>query len=169
MDRIPRPIAGVVNPGAQDHANRARIAPVSRQYRASIAPVSRPYRARIAPVSRPYRARIAPVSRQYRYERSTHQYIKVKKSLEQPDPIRLRYREQVYEKVGAVVRQLRVQAREHVTAYAAKHVEERDQERFISIVTDDLRRLHEGVIARYRLRPSELAAWRAAIRSEVGE
>jgi fido (protein-threonine AMPylation protein) len=103
------------------------------------------------------------------YERSSRQYIKVKKSLEQPDPTRLQYREQVYEIVGKVVRQLHVQARDHVIAFAAEHVDAGDQERFVSLVLDDLKRLHEGVIARYRLRPSEFEAWRRAIRDRVNE
>jgi hypothetical protein len=101
------------------------------------------------------------------YERSTQQYIKVKKSRQEPDPTRLTYREQICEIVGAVVRRLQVDARDDVTAYAAQHVEEKDRERFVALVLDDLRRLHEGVIARYRLKPSEFAAWRAAIRKEL--
>ena len=32
---------------------------------------------------------------------------------------------------------------------------------FIENVTDDLKRLHEGVLARYGLRPSEFKAWRS--------
>lgn len=34
-----------------------------------------------------------------------------------------------------------------------------------ALVMQELRRLHEGVLARYGLRPSELAAWQAAQRS----
>jgi len=103
------------------------------------------------------------------YERSTQQYIKVKKSLEDPDPTRLKYREQIYAIVGTMVRQLRVHARDDVTAYATRHVEEDERERFVSLVMDDLRRLHEGVIARYRLRPSEFAAWQTAIRKQLSQ
>jgi len=101
------------------------------------------------------------------YERSTRHYLKVKKSLQEPDPTRLKYREQMYEIIGAVVRSLDVNARDDVEAYATLHVEESERERFVSQVMDDLRRLHEGVIARYRLRPSEFAAWREAIRREI--
>ena len=50
------------------------------------------------------------------YERSTNEYIAVRKSLAKPDPLRLRYRME----------------------------------------------LHEGIIARYRIRPSEFTAWRGA-------
>jgi hypothetical protein len=94
------------------------------------------------------------------YERSTRQYIKVKKSLEQPDPLRLRYREPIYELVGAIVRALRIDARGDVVAFAEQHIDSADRERFVAMVMDDLKRLHEGVIARYRLRPSEFARWR---------
>lgn len=101
------------------------------------------------------------------YERSTRQYIKVRKSLEQPDPTRLKYREQIYEVVRRVVRNVNLHARDEVSAFAAASVEEEERERFVSLVMDDLRRLHEGVLARYRLRPSELAAWQAAIEDAV--
>jgi DNA-binding Lrp family transcriptional regulator len=101
------------------------------------------------------------------YERSTHQYTQVKASLQDPDPMRLKYREQIYEVVGNMVRQLRVQARDDVRAYADRHIEEAERETFVSMVMDDLRRLHEGVIARYRLKPSEFAAWQSAIRKEL--
>jgi hypothetical protein len=37
----------------------------------------------------------------------------------------------------------------------------------MEIVTDDLQRLHEGVIARYRIRPAEFAAWKNAILKEL--
>ena len=88
--------------------------------------------------------------------------------MEEPDPTRLRYREQIYEIVGIVVRQLRIQARDHVTTYARQEVGDDDRENFIALVMDDLRRLHEGVIARYRLKPSEFTAWKLAIRQEIG-
>lgn len=98
------------------------------------------------------------------YERSTRLYIKVKRSLEQPDPLRLRYREQIYELVGEVVRQLRIDARDQVAAYAEQQIDEAERERFVAMVMDDLKRLHEGVIARYRLRPSEFARWQERLR-----
>ena len=37
---------------------------------------------------------------------------------------------------------------------------EGDREGLEAVIIEELQRLHEGVLARYRLRPSELGAWR---------
>ncbi len=94
------------------------------------------------------------------YERSTQQYIKVKGSLAQPDPVRLKYRKQMHDLVGTVVRELKIQARDAVQGYAEANVPMNDRELFVAMVMEDLKRLHEGVIARYKIRPSEYAAWK---------
>jgi len=98
------------------------------------------------------------------YERSTLQYQKVKGSLTQPDPIRLKYRVQIHELIGKVVRELEIPSRPVVRSYAGKKIQDEERELFVDMVMDDLRRLHEGVIARYRIRPSEYNAWKKAIR-----
>ena len=98
------------------------------------------------------------------YERSTQQYMKVKSSLKEPDPVRLKYLEQTHEILGMVVRELKIPARKAVIVFAAAHVNRDDQSLFVDMVMDDLRRLHEGVIARYRIRPSEFAIWKKAVR-----
>jgi len=98
------------------------------------------------------------------YERSTQQYMKVKSSLKEPDPVRLKYREQTHEILGMVVRELKIPARKAVIVFAAAHVNRDDQSLFVDMVMDDLRRLHEGVITRYRIRPSEFAIWKKAVR-----
>ncbi|MDJ0763242.1 MAG: Fic family protein [Myxococcota bacterium] len=102
------------------------------------------------------------------YERSTQQYIKVKKSLTEPDPMRLKYRSQIHGIVGEVVRGLRLHARQAVIAYAEENIPGKDQNLFIELVLDDLKRLHEGVIARYRIRPSELRAWQDTLKKNLG-
>jgi len=37
-----------------------------------------------------------------------------------------------------------------------------DRDNVQALIVEELRRLHEGVLARYGLRPSELAAWKTA-------
>ena len=81
--------------------------------------------------------------------------MKVKSSLKEPDPVRLKYREQTHEILGMVVRELKIPARKAVIVFAAAHVNRDDQSLFVDMVMDDLRRLHGGVIARYRIRHSE--------------
>ena len=46
--------------------------------------------------------------------------------------------------------------------YAAANVPENDRQRFVQVATNEVGKLHEGNIARYRVRPSEFAAWNEA-------
>jgi hypothetical protein len=79
----------------------------------------------------------------------------------EPDPFRLRYRALIAETVTAVVRQ--GMDKRAATALARQHATERvptaDQARFVQVVETELISLHEGNIARYRLRPAEYQAW----------
>ncbi|MBB3119518.1 hypothetical protein [Pseudoduganella violacea] len=43
----------------------------------------------------------------------------------------------------------------------AERVPEPGQPQVQALIVEELRRLHEGVLARYGLRPSEYAAWKA--------
>ncbi len=43
----------------------------------------------------------------------------------------------------------------------AQHIPEHEQPDVQALLVEELRRLYEGVLARYGLRPSEYAAWRA--------
>ena len=100
------------------------------------------------------------------YERSSAHYSAVRQSLREPDPFRMRYRPRVAELVTAVVlggldrkaaiALIRENATEQVPAW--------DQARFIEIVETEIMSLHEGNIARYRLRPAQYEAWRASWR-----
>lgn len=49
-----------------------------------------------------------------------------------------------------------------VAAWAAEHLPEVDRPRFVILVEAELRGLHEGNIARFRLRPKEFAIWQDA-------
>jgi hypothetical protein len=96
------------------------------------------------------------------YERSCAQYSAVRRSLGEPDPFRLRHRALVMETVAEIVRgRLNKKA---ATAFikhrAAEKVPEDDRPRFVEVLETELMSLHEGNIARYRLRPSEYQAWR---------
>ena len=96
------------------------------------------------------------------YERSAARYAAVRQSLGEPDPFRLRYREQFRELIAELVR-ARVARRDAVAKIAAwseKEVDPGDREHFAEIVETELIGLHEGNFARYRIRPSEFAAWR---------
>ena len=96
------------------------------------------------------------------YERSTQDYLAIKQDLAEPDPTRLAYRVAIKQTVRDVV----LRAGEDPLAVIAQQVAVRvppaEQASVTEIVVQELRRLHEGVLARYGLRPSQLAAWKAS-------
>ena len=96
------------------------------------------------------------------YERSSARYSAVRQSLGEPDPFRLRYRALVAELVAAVVRtgMDKNAAIALARQRAAEQVSPADRARFIEVVETEIMSLHEGNIARYRLRPAEYQAWR---------
>ncbi len=100
------------------------------------------------------------------YERSSARYSAVRQSLGEPDPFRLRYRALVAELVAAVVRagMDKKAATALVRDRAAEQVPPADQARFVEVVETEIMSLHEGNIARYRLRPAEYHAWRQSWR-----
>lgn len=97
------------------------------------------------------------------YKRSCARYSAVRQSLGEPDPFRIRYRSLIAETVSEVVRarMSKVQAIAFVRRCAIDQVQNEDKERFIEVTETQLMSLHEGSIARYRLRPSEFQAWQA--------
>lgn len=96
------------------------------------------------------------------YERSAARYAAVRQSLGEPDPFRLRYREQLREIIAELVRARvgRKDAVARVAAWSKKEIDPGDHKRFAEIAEGELIGLHEGNFARYRIRPSEFAAWR---------
>lgn len=96
------------------------------------------------------------------YARSSARYSAVRQSLGDPDPFRLRYRALVAELVAAVVRvgMDKKAATALARQRAAEQVPPPDRERFIEVVETEIMSLHEGNIARYRLRPAAYQAWR---------
>lgn len=93
------------------------------------------------------------------YERSTQEYLAIKHDLLEPDPTRLAYRDVIKQAVRSVVQQPQADTLNTI-ALAIAQVPEADQGKVRALVLDALRRLHEGVLARYGLRPAELSAWK---------
>lgn len=93
------------------------------------------------------------------YERSCQRYLAITQTMVEPDPLKIRYREALVQAVQAVVKELRQPSQEVITALAREHAAEIDQAAFAEILTSALNQLHEGSIARYRLRRSEYLAW----------
>jgi len=98
------------------------------------------------------------------YERSCDQFKAVTRTLPEPDPFRLQYRAELAEAVAEVVRSGSGNDAAAVQPLAAGLVAAADRNRFIDLVLGELRHLHEGNIARYRLRLAEFRAWKARLK-----
>jgi hypothetical protein len=96
------------------------------------------------------------------YERSAARYAAVRQSLGEPDPFRLRYRDQLRDLIGDVVRArvARKDAARRIAAWSKTAIDPADRRRFAELAETELTSLHEGNFARYRIRPAEFAAWR---------
>jgi hypothetical protein len=93
------------------------------------------------------------------YERSTQEYLAIKQDLAEPDPLRLAWRDFIKQTIRQVILQPQVEPLASIAQSVAQHIPEQEQAEVRALIVEELRRLHEGVLARYGLRPSELLAW----------
>ncbi len=96
------------------------------------------------------------------YGRSCARYSAVRRSLGGPDPFRLHYRTILTQTVTEIVRGRmdRKTAVTYIKKRAVEDIPNEDRSRFIEVVETEIMSLHEGNIARFRLRPSEYQTWR---------
>lgn len=95
------------------------------------------------------------------YERSTQEYLAIKQDLAEPDPLRLAWRDFIKQTIRGVILHPELDPLSKIQQSVAEHVLEQERPDVQALVVEELRRLHEGVLARYGLRPSEYAAWKA--------
>lgn len=95
------------------------------------------------------------------YERSCQRYTVLKDALPEPDPLRLRYRAELREVVGDMVRKGSPIDPKSIREFAAPLVGAADLPEFVAMVANELHHLHEGNIARYGLRLSEFKSWKS--------
>lgn len=98
------------------------------------------------------------------YNRSSQRYTAVQQSMGEPNLLKLRYREIIHgiissiiiERIagGDVVRKIREMVEE-------SDVPEVDRAAVFSLIETEIVSLHEGNVARFRVRPSEFQAWKA--------
>ena len=77
----------------------------------------------------------------------------------------MRYRDLIRQIVSTIIREK--MDREAVIGFIRREAERtaaEDRARLIEVVETEIMSLHEGNFARYRVRPSEYAAWRASWR-----
>lgn len=95
------------------------------------------------------------------YERSTQEYRAIKQELAEPDPLRLAWRDFIKQTVREVVTHPERDPLASIQQSVAAQVPEPEQPAVQALIVEELRRLHEGVLARHGLRPSEFATWKA--------
>lgn len=95
------------------------------------------------------------------YERSCARYAAVRQSLGDPDPMKLRYRTEITEVVGYVVKNVmdKTGAVRHIKEFAEQRIGTENRKLFVEVCETELSNLHEGKIAKFRVKPSEYQAW----------
>ena len=96
------------------------------------------------------------------YERSCQRYLAITQTMVEPDPLKIKYREALIQAVQTIVKALRQPSPAVIAEMAQDYAAEADQTAFRNLLTAALQQLHEGGIARYRLRRSEYIAWQHA-------
>jgi len=94
------------------------------------------------------------------YERSCQQYLAVTQTMAEPDPLRIRYRDALTLIVQGIVRGGLCPSVENIEKLISGQVLEKDKDSVIKFVFDALQHLHEGSVARYRLKVSEFQLWK---------
>ena len=94
------------------------------------------------------------------YERSTQEYLAIKRDLAEPDPLRLMWRQRIKETVREVVLQAESEPLDVIEKSLADLTSDEDRRNVADLIVEEVRRLHEGVLARYGLRPVEFRRWR---------
>ena len=97
------------------------------------------------------------------YERSTQEYVAGTRDLVQPDPARLTYRDVIKQTVRDVVEHPDDDPLDRIRRFLANNSGTLDDVAMADVealVIEELRRLHEGSLARYGLRLAQYAIWR---------
>jgi len=102
------------------------------------------------------------------YERSCQRYLAIAQTMVEPDPLKIKYREALIQAVQAVVKGRTQPSRDALEKLSTQHAQESDRTAFTEMLMTALQQMHEGSVARYRLRRSEYQAWQP-MQPEVGQ
>lgn len=94
------------------------------------------------------------------YERSVQEYMTIQQNSTEPDPLRLAYRDIIRKMVYTIVMQPEKDPVTLTDATLSSQIKTADQENVRALIIAELRRLHEGVLARYGLRPADFICWK---------
>lgn len=97
------------------------------------------------------------------YDRSSHRYTAIQRSMGEPNLLKLRYRDLIREIVRSIILE-RVAGEQVVRKIRdlieTQDIHEDDRAPLFSLIENEIISLHEGNVARYRVRPSEFQAWK---------
>lgn len=98
----------------------------------------------------------------YAYERSCARYAEIRQCIGAPNPFLVRHRQLLADVVVEVVRGVmdKKSAVACIRLRAERLPVAEDRQMFLEVAEIELMSLHDGNFARYRLRPSEFAAWK---------
>lgn len=94
------------------------------------------------------------------YERSAQEYLAVHQSFVPPDPLKFKYRTQMRELVNMIVKTGNENPHQKIQDYAKSQIALADQSLFIKFVVEELNRLHEGLLAVYKLNTADFEKWK---------
>ena len=95
------------------------------------------------------------------YERSTQEYLAIKQDMAEPDPLRLAWRDFIKQTLREVIIHPERDPFASIQQSVMEHIPEYEQSNLQALIIEELRRLHEGVLARYGVRMSEYTSWKA--------
>ena len=93
------------------------------------------------------------------YERSSNEYLAVRQTVAAPNPLRLQFRSALHDYVRTVIRSPDADPLTLLDAWLAAEIAAALRSAMRDLAMDELRRLHEGTLARYGLRQSEWERW----------
>ena len=98
------------------------------------------------------------------YQRSSQRYTAIQQSLGEPNLLKLKYRTKIQEIVRTIILEKTVGAQ--VTKKIKELTDKKDvpesiRSEFINLIETEIVSLHEGSVARFKVRPSEYHTWKA--------
>ncbi|MDO4683044.1 MAG: hypothetical protein Q4B17_09705 [Lautropia sp.] len=96
------------------------------------------------------------------YQRSAQEYLAIRQGLAEPDPLRLAWGKLIKTSIHGIVTQGLQDPLPFIRKTVQAQVPEAEQASVQALIIEELRRRHEGVLARYGLRPAEYQAYRSA-------
>ncbi len=94
------------------------------------------------------------------YEKSTQEYLTIKQNLVEPDPMRLAYRQEIKDCVYNIVKNHEKDPLKIIEVYISEKKPNVDKKEIEALILEELRRVHEGSLARYGLRISDFKKWK---------